>query len=155
MAWCEFHEQRGWAKDQCLKKDDYIGSDISKEYCRYGGKGCPIKENRSSSGGCYLTTACVECRGLADDCVELSTLREFRDNYMRKLPLGDDEIQEYYNTAPQIIAQINKEDNSEEVYDNLYMNVIKPCVMLINEGKNEEAHQKYKEMVTSLKEQYC
>ena len=74
---------------------------------------------------------------------------------MRKLPLGDDEIQEYYNTAPQIIAQINKEDNSEEVYDNLYMNVIKPCVMLINEGKNEEAHQKYKEMVTSLKEQYC
>lgn len=155
MGWCAFHEQRGmWGSDYCLKKDDYIDSDISKEYCRYDGKGCPIKENSSSSGGCYLTTACVGYKGLADDCVELSTLREFRDTYMKELPSGKEEVQEYYETAPGIVDAINSSDEAGCVYEAIYSDVIEPCVKLIQEGKNEEAYKKYKEMVADLKSKY-
>ena len=156
MGWCAFHEQRGfWGSDYCLKKDDYIDSDISKEYCRYDGRGCPIKENRSSSSGCYLTTACVEHKGLEDDCMELSTLREFRDTYMKELPTGNEEIQEYYETAPGIVDAINKSEDADCVYEAIYADVIEPCVKLIQSGKNEEAHEMYRKMVQDLKKQYC
>ena len=157
MAWCDFHEQRGglFTSDYCLKKGDYIDSTTSKEYCRYDGKGCPIKEGSSSSGGCYLTTACVEHKGLPDDCMELSTLRKFRDEYMRSLPTGEAEIEEYYRTAPRIVDAINHSADPEIVYAKLYENEIKPCVELILDGKNEEAYRKYKDMVSSLKQIYC
>ena len=156
MGWCDFHELRGglFGSDYCLKKNDYIDSTTSKEYCRYDGKRCPIKEGSSSSGGCYLTTACVEHKGLADDCFELSTLRKFRDTYMKELPSGKEEVQEYYETAPRIVDAINSGNDSESVYETIYSNVIEPCVELIREGKNEEAHVKYKEMVTELKSKY-
>ena len=139
MGWCDFHEQRGglFASDYCLKKGDYIDSTTSKEYCRYDGKGCPIKEGSSSSGGCYLTTACVEHKGLQDDCLELSTLREFRDNYLRNLPDGDKEIEEYYRTAPKIVDTINHSGDAESIYDEMFENEIKPCVEMILDGRND------------------
>jgi len=31
-----------------------------------------------SSFGCYLTTACVDAKNLADDCRELTILRKFK-----------------------------------------------------------------------------
>lgn len=154
MGWCDFHEQRGWANDYCLKKGDYVDSTTSKEYCRYDGKGCPIKEGSSSSGGCYLTTACVEHKGLPDNCLELTTLRDFRDNYLRKLPSGDEEIAEYYRTAPKIVDTINHRTDVDLVYDEMYSNEIKPCVDLILQGRNDEAYQKYKKLVTSLMRTY-
>ena len=139
MGWCDFHELRGglFASDYCLKKDDYVDSTTSKEYCRYDGKGCPIKEG-SSSGGCYLTTACVEHKGLADDCVELSTLREFRDSYMKEIPTGEKEVQEYYETAPEIVDAINRSNDAECVYEAIYSDIIEPCVKLIQEGKKKK-----------------
>ena len=155
MSWCDFHEQRGWARDYCLKKDDYVDSETSKEYCRYDGKGCPIKENRSSSGGCYLTTACVEHRGLPDDCMELTTLRGFRDGYMSGFDQGKKDIEKYYRTAPEIVERINKSTDASEVYEKLYSDVIVPCVHLIQEGNNEGAHEMYRSMVKDLEERYC
>ena len=155
MAWCDFHEQRGWARDYCLKKDDFVDSETSKNYCRYGGKGCPIYENKSSSGGCYLTTACVEHKGLPDDCVELMVLRSFRDEYMSNLEQGRKDIEEYYRTAPGIVAAINRTEEADEVYENIYADVIVPCVEFIQKGHNEEAYEKYKDMVKSLDDKYC
>src|SRR3954469_9734346 len=35
--------------------------------------------------GCFLTSAVVHWAGKADDCHELTTLRQFRDGYMRGL----------------------------------------------------------------------
>lgn len=149
------NEQRGWARDYCLKKDDFVDSETSKNYCRYGGKDCPIYENRSSSGGCYLTTACVEHKGLADDCVELMTLRGFRDGYMSDLEQGRKDIEEYYKTALGIVEAINSTEEADEVYAALYSDVIVPCVELIRAGQNKKAYEKYKDMVKSLEDKYC
>lgn len=156
MSWCDFHEQRGmWSSDYCLKKGDYIDSTTSKEYCRYDGKGCPIKENNYSSGGCYLTTACVEHKGLADDCDELTTLRSFRDGYMCNMEQERKDIEEYYRTAPDIVDAINSTDEADEVYESIYSDVIVPCVTFIQSGQNEEAYEMYKEMVKKLECKYC
>ena len=155
MAWCDFYEQRGWANDYCLKKDDFIDSETAKNYCCYGGKDCPIYENNSSSGGCYLTTACVRYKGLPDNCIELSTLRSFRDGYMSSFEQGKRDVEEYYKTAPEIVEKINNSGNAADIYKELYSDVITPCVDLIREGKNEEAYKKYKAMVKSLKDKYC
>ena len=155
MAWCDFHEQRGWANNYCLKKDDYIDSTTANNYCKYGGNGCPIKESSSGSGGCYLTTACVEHMGLPDDCMELTTLRSFRDQYLANTENGEEEINDYYKTAPKIVSTINSSPNAKTVYQEMYAEVIVPCVELIKENKNEEAHEKYKAMVNSLKNKYC
>ena len=153
MNWCDFHEKRGWASDYCLKKNDYVGSDTARQFCQYGGKDCPIKEQRSS-GGCYLTTACVDYKGLSDDCIELTTLRGFRDDYMAETEKGKEDISEYYRTAPAIVESINKSGQANEVYEQLYSDVIVPCVELIQDGKNEEAYEKYRDMVKSLEKQY-
>lgn len=47
--------------------------------------------SNNNSSGCYLTSACVNAKGLPDDCEELTVLRNFRDggtehtvNYARK-----------------------------------------------------------------------
>ena len=38
--------------------------------------------------GCFITTACCETLGLADDCFELRTLRRYRDEVLAKQPGG-------------------------------------------------------------------
>ena len=67
---------------------------------------------------------------------------------------GKEDIKEYYDKAPKIVEIINAKENSNEIYDDLYRNVIKPCVELIENNKNEEAYQKYKEMVSCLEKKF-
>lgn len=156
MAKCDFCEIRGWGgKAYCLKKEDYVDNSTYDSYCNsYRFDDCPIYRNRSN-GGCYLTTACVEYKGLADNCLELNTLRRFRDEYLMNVEGGREQILEYYETAPCIIKAIEKSQRKAEVYEVLYEDVILQCVGLINNGKNEQAREKYTKMVQDLKEEYC
>lgn len=153
MAKCDFHETRGW-KSYCLKKDDYISDSTYREYCNtYHYDECPLYK-QSSSSGCYLTTACVECRGLQDNCRELTILRKFRDRYMAGREEGQADIKEYYEKAPLIVSAIDDKEDRITIYDKLYTGVIKPCVELIEQGKNEEAYSKYKNMVQELEQRF-
>lgn len=156
MAQCDFLDysySRGW---YCRKTDRSLDKNTVGTYCdnSLAYRDCPTYTGGGSSGGCYLTTACVECRNLADDCRELTVLRSFRDNYMANQENGKEDIKEYYDKAPKIVEIINAKENSNEIYDDLYRNVIKPCVELIENDKNEEAYQKYKEMVSSLEKKF-
>ena len=57
----------------CTAKDGFVSYD---SYCSYKYEECTYYNG--NSGGCFLTTACVTYRGLADDCYELNVLRNFR-----------------------------------------------------------------------------
>ena len=153
---CDFLTYKGWSGDYCLKKEDYISKDTVNTYCdnslKY--KDCPIYRDSSSGGGCYLTTACVEYKGFADDCYELTTLRNFRDAYLKEQAGGKEEVEDYYENAPRIVRKIDSNEGAAEVYEGIFESVIKPCVKYIEEGKNEEAHNLYKEMVNRLKQLY-
>ena len=116
-------------------------------YVRYYGDVCSRFTKKSS--GCFLTSACVEYRGLKDDCQELTILRAFRDNYLKSTEDGVKLVEEYYKIAPQIVAKLNTLENKGEIYDYIY-SVICKCIELINLGDNNGAVKAYSEMVESV-----
>ena len=156
MAKCDFLDYSWSRGDFCRKTDKSLDKNTVNSYCdnSLAYRDCPIYRDSGSSGGCYLTTACVECRHLQDDCKELTVLRAFRDNYMANQENGKADIKEYYEKAPKIVEIINARENKDEIYDNLYRKVIAPCVELIENDRNEEAYQKYLEMVKSLEKKF-
>lgn len=59
----------------CRKTGQDVNEDTYYKYCRnYDYDDCPIYKG-NDSGGCFLTSACTEARGLPDDCHELTVLR--------------------------------------------------------------------------------
>lgn len=139
----------------CLKKGDYVNSDVYQRYCKnYSYDECPIYKGNQDSGGCYLTTACVEAKGLPDDCEELTILRNFRDHWLKKQSGGAEEIAEYYATAPQIVAEVNKRTDAREIWNGLYDSLVAPCVQMIQRGEMEQARALYKKSALELKERF-
>jgi len=120
-------------------------------------KGCSHYEAVESSGstGCYLTSACVHAKGLPDDCVELTTLRAFRDEYLKKTPHGREDVNHYYMIAPFIVENINRRSDSTEIWNSIFEDLIVKCVSLIHESKFEEAYHKYKDYTLMLETIYC
>lgn len=106
------------------------------------------------SGGCFITTACVEHQGLSDDCVELETLRKYRDILVQNDEGFRSKVLEYYRKAPLIIQAIEKNDNSDEVYNQLYQDMILPCVALLDKGNMEEAKGLYLDYYERLSKEY-
>lgn len=133
-----------------------IDSDTVHKYCwGYHYEDCPrYKSEHSPTGGCYLTSACTEAKGLPDNCNELQTLRAFRDGYLRTTAGGDKEIAEYYRTAPLIVEKIKNQNISKNIFDKIYSELVEPCVLLIKTGNNEQAHQLYKNYTLKLKKEY-
>jgi hypothetical protein len=140
----------------CLKKNDYVNSDVYDRYCRsYSYDECPIYKGSSSSSSCYLTSACVYANGLPDDCYELETLRRFRDGWLAIQEGGKELIQRYYIVAPKIVSAINELTDRKEIYNRIYETMVLPCVKLIEEGKNEETMQLYRKITEELESEYC
>ena len=133
---------RNHMKEHGLNPDKYIKPDKNK------------KSSGSSSSGCYLTTACIVSRGLSDDCEELQTLRAFRDSYLAALPNGKAEIEQYYQMAPGIVATIDKRSDREEIWNQVYADLVEPCVRMIHAQDNESAHQLYKAYSLELSQKY-
>lgn len=105
---------------------------------------CRFYEPRNTA--CYLTSACVRYRGLPDDCRELTTLRAFRDGYMKQLPDGEALIAEYYKKAPAIVAAIDASSERDRIYDEIY-EIVERCVAMISAGENEKTLSLYCDMV--------
>ncbi len=137
----------------CQKKGDYVNSDVYQRYCKnYSYDECPVYRDEPSSGGCYLTSACVEAKGLPDDCEELMTLRDFRDNWLKKQPGGMEEVAEYYEVAPRIMERINRRMDAKRIWTDLYDSLVMPCVEMIHSGELEKARVLYKETALKLKQ---
>ena len=100
--------------------------------------------DQSQGGGCFLTTAVVEMRGEADDGTTLNTLRIYRDNFLLKN--YPNEIEEYYNIAPKIVAAIPK---THTVW-NWVGEQIDLSISHINRQEDEKAYLTYKNMVRVL-----
>ena len=138
----------------CRKINKDVNEDTYYKYCRtYSYDSCPIYKGNDTSG-CFLTSACVEAKGLADDCRELTILREFRDSYLKSTPEGASDICEYYHTAPAIVEKIKDKSDAKETFARIYEELVLPCVTLIEAGKLTEAHSAYKEYTRRLQKQY-
>ena len=141
----------------CMVTQKTVTYDVYHKYCDSFSthKECPIyKDNNKSSGGCYLTSACVDARSLPDDCHELTSMRALRDKYIRTLPEGDAVISDYYRYAPEIVQKINQSSDSKTILEKIYTDMILPCVKLFDAQKYHEAYILYKKYAESLKAEY-
>ena len=153
---CPFYkfESGGWFGGDyyCIKQEKSVDSDTYHKYCRnYDYKDCPIYKHESSSGGCFLTSACTAARGLPDDCHELTVLRNYRDNWLKNHPDGVLLIAHYYEVAPKIVEAIDKLENRLEIWDEVYREMVVPCMEMIAKGQNEDALELYRKYTLQLK----
>ena len=71
---CKYYDDKtrsgfmGW----CTSYKEYVDPDSMSWGCTRYEEG-----TGTSSGGCYLTSACVESKNLPDNCHELTVLRQF------------------------------------------------------------------------------
>ncbi|MFA5856140.1 MAG: CFI-box-CTERM domain-containing protein [Candidatus Pacearchaeota archaeon] len=111
-----------------------------------------FSKEEEKKGRCYITSACVNSRGLSDECLELKTLRNFRDNYLKKIEGGKEDIDAYYRTAPKIVRQIDQRPDKLEIYNMIYERDISLAINMINNGDNDGAYRYYKSMVQRLED---
>ncbi|MBE6163768.1 MAG: hypothetical protein E7156_00340 [Streptococcus gallolyticus] len=107
-----------------------------------------------NDGGCYLTTATVEHMGFEDNCYQLNILREYRDNYLAKFQDGANDIEHYYKIAPDIVSKINSSSNKDEILNNIYNQLIIPCISLIENKEFDKAHKLYKNYTLQLEKYF-
>lgn len=107
----------------------------------------------TSSGGCFVSSACIDYLGKADDCEELTILRSFRDNFMKSTTEGSLLVKEYYDIAPKIVEKINESSDKELYYQNIY-EIILQCVSFIKNHNDHDAFLTYQKMVLDLKKEF-
>ena len=103
---------------------------------------------------CFITTAVCQYLGKLDDCFELTTLRNFRDNWLALQPGGRKEIQEYYKIAPEIVEKLAASDEKDLMYEKIRLEYIEPCLKDILQGNNENCRARYRKMVENLKQKF-
>jgi hypothetical protein len=114
------------------------------------------KTNSGSGGaGCYITTACVVSKQLPDNCYELVTLRGFRDNYIVSIPEGKKWVQSYYNSAPNLVKRINNYENSKDIYNYIYDNLVTKSLELVESKNYDDAFHFYKDCVIKIDKMVC
>ncbi len=114
--------------------------------CAYNG----VPPAGAGTGGCYVTTACCEAIGLADDCWELTTARRFRDNWLAEQPGGREEIAAYYRNAPAVIAAVSARPDTAALWCRLYAWYLLPFCILSQVGLKQTAYRRYQAMVSYL-----
>lgn len=103
---------------------------------------------------CYITTAVCETFHKPDDCYELTLLRDYRDTYLAAQPDGPEVIREYYDVAPTIVKRIDRMDDREEIYRDIWNTYLNPCISMIQHQQMEECKELYIKMVRTLQETY-
>jgi len=98
---------------------------------------------------CFITTACTQYYNLPDDCYQLYTLRRFRDSYLLGSNKYESLVRQYYKFAPLIVLKLNKEDNKENLFSEIFNNINKACLLIENE-QFEEAKELYSDIVKKL-----
>lgn len=141
-----------YSPDPKTKPHDSVHIKVNYENKTYEATTKINGNKETSSGGCYLTSACMKFfqEKFDDKCYELTVLRWFRDNFVSK-----EDIEHYYETAPVIVEAIDNDENSELIYNYIYDNVVDACVLAIENGDYEFAYNRYKESILLLEEQFA
>lgn len=110
--------------------------------------------NHSESSGCYLTTIMCKILNYPDNNYYLNTLRNFRDNYMKKNPKYIPLLLTYDYIGPIISYELDRDKNNKEIATVFFSQYITKSVSAIEEEKYETAINVYKAMTHALAEKY-
>jgi len=109
---------------------------------------------RGKKKHCFVSTATAESLGWAEDCRELSLLRDLRDTYMMQTAERQAEVEHYYHIAPLIVERIAASGQAHKLWRDVAQRYILPVVRLSEAGNAAGAHQLYREMVEHLSLQW-
>ena len=84
----------------------------------------------------------------------LNLMRRYRDEYLVNQKGGEEIVAEYYDIAPTIVNRINRMENSEDVYADIWCRYLHPCVSMIESDNLEACRKIYTDMVYSLRRKY-
>ena len=101
----------------------------------------PKTQNNGSF--CFITTAVCDYYGKPDNCYELTTLRHYRDTWLRVQPDGESLIAEYYASAPLIVSKLRQSPLYPDYCHTLMSKYITPCLELIEKKKYNECKNLY------------
>lgn len=121
----------------------------SVENMNAAGLKAQVDITKAKNRGCFITTAICNQSGLPDDCEILQTFRHFRDTFMREHDAAA--VLEYYATAPQILARIERRDDGSEILKTLRDRFLMPAFAAIKAGDNERARTLYVVMVIAAR----
>ena len=107
------------------------------------------EKSDSIDSDCFLTSACVNFYG-KNDCIELTTMRRFRDEYLLNTDKGKILVDEYYKIAPSIVAKIDCSNKKSEYYYYIYQ-CIQDCMKLYKQHEYAKLIKTYTKMVITLK----
>ena len=152
---CENFEESGSNQPYDYKHN----ADTVKGYCSwyqcyyYPDDSCRdhYKERKEPST-CYITTIVCNRMGMADDCVELETLRKFRHDVLQKDEKYKPILFEYDTVGPKIASRLQQEDM--DMVQRMFTSFIQPIVGYLQKGQNEEAIRRYVMMTKSLEDYY-
>lgn len=109
---------------------------------------CPYGCGHNQGADCFITTAICDILGKADDCVELETLRGFRDTYM----MEDDQrralVDLYYEEAPAIAQTLRESPDKNAKAEALLRDFITPAVKAVEAEQREDAMAIYTAMMS-------
>ena len=103
---------------------------------------------------CYVTTAVCESLGKGPDCRELELLKNYRDTYLAEKENGELLIQEYYDIAPTIVKRINRSEDPQQIYSQIWNDYIYTCIQCIENNELEQCEKVYTDMVDTLFQKY-
>lgn len=135
----------------------YYGVDVSaaQDGSEIVGVEGPVGGSNDSSsddgGGSYIATAATQALGEEG----LQVFNNWRDYMSGWHPTFKTSYGRYRVTAPKIVAEIDKKDNSKELYKGIWDKHLKPIFDLIKEDMdNPKALSDYKIMVKELMNKY-
>ena len=105
-------------------------------------------------GFCFVTTAVCEAEGKADDCAELTAFRAFRDGWLARTEEGRGLIEEYYETAPAVVAALRYGDDEAARCAELRRDWLTSCYEALLRGDNETCARIYTNMMQELQARY-
>ena len=111
-------------------------------------------DDDADDDGCFITTAVCSSLAKGDNCCELNMFRNFRDSWLKKQSDGESLIKEYYQIAPKIVKNIEKQTNAKKIYAGIWENYLMECLRLLKEEKYIKCKRLYIVMVQNLKRQY-
>ncbi len=116
----------------------------------------PVLPGGGGGGGggcckCFITNAVCATLGKPDDCFELTTLRFYRDEVLRRTAAGRDAIAEYEDIAPGIVQAIAMRPDAVQIHHQLFHAFIRPAVEAVSRHEFDLAFTIYREMVQRLR----
>lgn len=135
-------------------KNDYNSSYSGDDSYNSGWESGYDNRDSGSSSSCFITTATLTSMGKPDNCTELNVFRNFRDRWLIKQSDGQELIAEYRKIAPRIVTGINSVPDSKNIYKQLWIESIRPCLTLIKQNRFIEAKTIYCNVVADLKQKF-